>query len=37
VQGERTGKIKLINTDASKALKKVEVGFGAKEENVIVQ
>jgi len=37
VQGERTGKIKLLNTDASKALKKLEVGFGAKEENVIEQ
>ncbi|HPH23720.1 MAG TPA: glycosyl hydrolase family 28 protein, partial [Chitinophagaceae bacterium] len=37
VQGERTGKVKLIKTDTSKAQKKLEVSFGAKEENVIVE
>lgn len=37
VQGDRSGKIRLLNTDASKAKKKLEVGFGAKEENVVYQ
>lgn len=34
VQGDRSGKIKLLNTDSANAKKKLEVGFGAKEENV---
>ena len=37
VQGERTGSIKLLNTDASKSKKKLDVGFGAKEENVTIK
>ena len=37
VQGERTGSIKLLNIDTSKAKKKLDVGFGAKEENVVFQ
>ncbi len=35
VEGDRSGSIKVLNTDTNKAKKKVEVGFGAKEENVI--
>lgn len=37
VQGERTGPIKLLKVDASKAKKKLEVGFGAKEQNIVFQ
>jgi polygalacturonase len=37
VQGERSSAIKLINTDTTKAKKKVEVGFGAKEESVEIK
>ncbi|MBC7587809.1 MAG: glycoside hydrolase family 28 protein [Chitinophagaceae bacterium] len=37
VQGERTGSIKLLNTDASKSKKKLDVSFGAKEENVTMK
>lgn len=33
-EGERSGSIKVLNTDSNKAKKKIEVGFGAKEENV---
>lgn len=34
VQGDRSGAIKLLNTDATKAKKKLDVSFGAK-ENVV--
>ncbi len=37
VEGERSGATKVLNTDASKAKKKVAVGFGAKEENITIQ
>lgn len=37
VQGNRSGLIKLLNTNTSNAKKKLEVGFGAKEENVQIQ
>lgn len=33
-EGDRTGSIKVLNTDTIKAKKKLEVGFGAKEENI---
>lgn len=33
-EGDRSGSIKILNTDTNKARKKVEVGFGAKEENI---
>lgn len=33
-EGDRTGSIKVLNTDTNKAKKKMEVGFGAKEENI---
>jgi polygalacturonase len=36
-EGDRCNTIKMINTDTNKAKKKVEVGFGAKEENVIIK
>ena len=36
-EGDRCGAIKILNTVASKAKKKVEVGFGAKEENVTIK
>jgi len=34
VHGDRSGVVKILNTDASKAKKKLEVGFGAKENLV---
>ncbi len=34
VQGGRTGVVKLLHTDATKAKKKLEVGFGADEKKV---
>lgn len=37
VQGERSSTIKLLNIDTSKVKKKLEVGFGAKEESVIIK
>jgi hypothetical protein len=37
VEGDRSGIVKVLNTDASKAKKKLEVGFGAKEENIKIQ
>jgi hypothetical protein len=37
VEGDRSGTVKVLNTDASKAKKKLEVGFGAKEENIKIQ
>jgi hypothetical protein len=37
VEGDRSGAVKMVNTDTTKAKKKVEVGFGAKEENVIIK
>ena len=36
-EGERCGNIKVLKTDTSKAKKKLEVGFGAKEEKIIIQ
>ncbi|MFY7964289.1 MAG: glycoside hydrolase family 28 protein [Chitinophagaceae bacterium] len=35
VEGERNSNIKVLNTDATKAKKKLNVDFGAKEEQVI--
>jgi polygalacturonase len=37
VEGDRSGAVKVLNTDASKAKKIKEVGFGAKEENIKIQ
>jgi len=37
VEGDRSGAVKVLNTDTSKAKKKLEVGFGAKEENIKIQ
>jgi polygalacturonase len=37
VEGDRSGNVKVLNTDASKAKKKMEIGFGAKEETIKIQ
>jgi polygalacturonase len=37
VEGDRSGNISVKNTDTKKAKKIKEVGFGAKEENVIIK
>ncbi len=37
VQGDRSGSIKLLNTDATKAKKKLDIGFGAKENLVEIK
>jgi polygalacturonase len=37
VQGDRTGAIKLLNTNTNKAKKKLDVGFGADEKKVVIQ
>jgi len=37
VEGDRSGDIQVKNTDTKKAKKIKEVGFGAKEENVIIK
>lgn len=36
-EGDRSGSIKVLNTDTNKARKKMEVGFGVKEENIILK
>jgi len=36
VQGERSGSVKITNTDAGKAKEKMKVGFGADEKKVSI-